>query len=200
MQDDYRIRIEVEGEEHASGLLDRIGLGAGGETRDLAGELRERRLAVSRDGGEIFVYAGSRREAEQARAVVEEEVREAGLEAATISQVEHWLEDEDRWDDEPPGPDIEEETLARGYAPWEVRVECASHGEARELADRLEGEGYGIERRWKYVIAGAATKEDATELAGRLHGQVEPGGELVWETVPGNPFAVFGGMGTAGPL
>ncbi len=30
----------------------------------------------------------------------------------------------------------------RGYAPWEVRVECDSYGEARELAERLEAEGY----------------------------------------------------------
>ena len=35
-------------------------------------------------------------------------------------------------------------------------------------------------------------------LAARVHGEVEPGGELVWETVPGNPFAVFGGLGGSG--
>jgi hypothetical protein len=46
------------------------------------------------------------------------------------------------------------------------------------------------------VIVGTATREDADALASRLHGQVEPGGELVWETAPGNPFAIFGGMGT----
>jgi hypothetical protein len=38
----------------------------------------------------------------------------------------------------------------------------------------------------------------AAAPAPRAHGEVEPGGELVWETVPGNPFAVFGGMGGAG--
>ena len=34
----------------------------------------------------------------------------------------------------------------------------------------------------------------AEALAKRVHGAVEPGGSLVWETVPGNPFAVFGGI------
>jgi hypothetical protein len=49
------------------------------------------------------------------------------------------------------------------------------------------------------VIAGTASREEATELAKRVHGEVEPGGELVWETTRTNPFAVFfGGMGGAG--
>ena len=55
-----------------------------------------------------------------------------------------------------------------------------------------------VERRWRYLIVGAASKEDADALAARVHGEVEPGGELVWETVPGNPFAVFGGLGGSG--
>jgi hypothetical protein len=196
-RDDWRIRIAVEHEEHAMGLLDRLGLGVGVEARALASELEERRLAVSRDGAEIFVYAASRREAERAREVVQAELRESGIEATT-TDVEHWLDEEDRWNSDPLEHDVEAETLARGYAPWEVRIACKSHADARDLADRLEAEGYGVERRWRYVIAGTASREQARELADRLHGEVEPGGELVWETVRGNPFAVFGGIGSAG--
>ena len=59
MADDWRIRIEVE-EEHAGGLLDRIGAELDDEARELARDLEQRRLAVSRDGDEIFVYASSR--------------------------------------------------------------------------------------------------------------------------------------------
>ena len=108
---------------------------------------------------------------------------------------EHWLHDEDRWDDEAPQPDIEEDLLERGYAPWEVRVECKSLDEARELADQLRAEGYGVSRTFTYVIAGTENREQATELARRIHGEVEPGGELVYEVQPRNPFAVFGGLG-----
>jgi len=79
-----------------------------------------------------------------------------------------------------------------------VRVSSESHRAARELADQLEQEGYSVERRWRHLIVGAASKEEAEALAARLHGEVEPGGELVWETVPGNPFAVFGGLGGSG--
>jgi hypothetical protein len=196
-RDDWRIRIDVDEEEHAAGLLDRLGLELGGEARELAAELRERRLAVSRDGNTVFVYASSRQEAEQAQAVVEAELRENRI-AVRSSVIEHWLEPEQRWDDEPPGETVDEELLERGYAPWEVRIPCRSHAEARELADRLEAEGYGVERRWQYVIAGTATRAEAKALAERVHGEVEAGGELVWEALPGNPFAVFGGMGGAG--
>ena len=192
--DDWRIRIEVEEEERASGFLERLTGNLGSEARELASNLESHRLAVSRDGETVFVYAATRGAAEQALAVVEAELREHGIEAR-ISQVEHWLDDEDRWDDEPPGETWEEEELARGYAPWEVRVECASHQEARELADQLEAEGYRPERRFHYLIVGTASREDADSLATRLHGEVEPGGELVYEVEPANPFAIFGGMG-----
>jgi len=195
--DDWRIRIEVEEEEHATGFLERLTGNLGSEARELATNLESHRLAVSRDGETVFVYAATHSAAEQAVAVVQAELREHGIEART-SRVEHWLDEEDRWDDEPPGETWEEEELARGFAPWEVRVSLPSHGQARALADTLESEGYAVERRWQYLIVGAASREDADALAARVHGEVEPGGELVWETVPGNPFAVFGGMGGSG--
>ena len=75
--------------------------------------------------------------------------------------------------------------LAEGYAPWEVRIRASDHGAARDLADRLEAEGYGVVRRWDTVIAGCASREDAKALADRLHGEVEAGGELVWEALQG---------------
>jgi hypothetical protein len=193
--DDWRIRIEVEGEEHATGLLERLTGDLGSEARELAQELEAHRLAVSHDADTVFVYASSRSEAEQAHAVVEAELRAHGIEART-SGIEHWLDEEDRWDDEPPGETWEEEELARGFAPWEVRVECASRQEAGELAERLEAEGYKPERRFQYLIDGTASREDADALAARLHGEVEPGGELVYEVEPTNPFAIFGGLGT----
>jgi hypothetical protein len=193
-EDDWRIRIEVE-EERAAGLLERLAGELGSEARELAEELKERRLAVSRDDDILFVYADTRTEAEQAHKVIEAELNESGIQART-SRVEHWLDEEDRWDDDPPGETWEEEELDRGFAPWEVRVECPSRQEARDLADRLAAEGYRPERRFHYLIVGTATREDADALAARLHGEVEPGGQLVYETGPANPFAIFGGLGS----
>ena len=190
--DDWRLRIEFD--DGARGLLARL---SRGDAEHLARELEAEKLAVSHDEDTVFFYAGSLAQIERALPTIDAEIRELGLEPREIVS-EHWRDEEDRWDSEPPGDTIEEETAEAGYAPWEVRIPCRSHGEARELADRLEAEGYGIVRRWSFVIAGVATREEAEELAIRLHGEVEPGGQLVWEATPGNPFVVFGGLGSDG--
>ena len=194
MSDNWRIRIELREEGSAGTLLGRLGLDLGSdEARRLAKELAGQRLAVSRDDEVVFVYADAQAQAERARQIVEAELADEGI-AAEI-QVERWLPDEERWSGEPRQETWEEEELRRGYAPWEVRVELDSHEEAERLADELEQEGYDVVRRWRYLIVGAASEEQARELARRLHGEAEPGGDVVWEVAPQNPFALFGGLG-----
>ena len=193
-QDDWRVRIELPDEGGAQDLLSRLGLRQSG-AEELADELREHRLAVSRDDDTVFVYAATGMQAEQAGRVIESELNDLGL-APSRFVTERWLHEEERWNDDPEGPDVEEELLERGYAPWEVRVEADSLREADDLAEQLRGEGYDVSRTFTYVIAGTRTREEAAELARRVHGEVEPGGELVYEVQPQNPFAVFGGLGT----
>ena len=196
--DDWRLRIEL-GPGGAHGLLRRIGI-VDTEADELARELRDEKLAVTRDEDTVFVYAGSQAQLDRARPAIDAELARLGISPALVRN-EHWLDDEDRWDDEPEAPSVEQEVAAGGYAPWEVRIPCRSHREARELAQRLEADGFGVVRRWSFVIAGTATREEAEELARSLHGEVGPGGELVWEATPGNPFAVFGGLaGDGTPL
>ncbi|MDX6517742.1 MAG: hypothetical protein QOF50_588 [Gaiellaceae bacterium] len=194
-KDDWRIHVELP--EDSEGTLGRLGLNLGSRAHELARELEGRRLAVSQDGSDLFVYAGTRREAERAREVVEAELADEGLQAQT-SRVQHWLHEHGHWSDELPEPSVDDELLAEGFAPWEVRVECESRDAARALAEQLESEGYGVVRQFRYVIAGTSTREEAKALAERVHGEVEAGGELVWEAFPGNPFAIFGGMGGTG--
>jgi hypothetical protein len=172
--DDFRIHVTSD---DAGALVQRLEA-----TRD-----HEGRFAVSRDGDDVFVYAPTYAEAQRADAII-----------GGGNRIERWLEAEERWDDEPPGETWEEEELDHGYAPWEVRVKCASREDAKALAEELEGEGYRPIRRWSYLIVGAVSREDADALAARVHGRVEAGGEVVWEAAPGNPFAVFGGMGGSG--
>ncbi|HVS86289.1 MAG TPA: SPOR domain-containing protein [Gaiellaceae bacterium] len=192
MADDWRIRIDVADERDT--LLERLGMELDDEARELARGLEQRRLAVSRDGDELFVYASTHADAEQARSVVDQVIGQSGLKATT-SGVEHWLEDEERWSNEPPGESWEDEARDEGYAPWEVRVTTGSRAEARALAERLEAEGLQPIRRFHLVIVGADTKEAADELAARLHGEVEASPAVV-EPLPSNPFAIFGGLGT----
>ncbi len=192
-RDDWRIRVELQ-PEHAGGFLSRLGGGLGSRARDLAKELEADKLAVSRDDDTLFVYAATRAQARQAQQIVEAELDEAGIEPLTV-KVEHWLAGEERWDDEPKGETWEEEVVDEGYSPWEVRVECPSHEAAEQLADQLEQEGQSVARRWKYLVVGADSEEEAKALATRLHGEVEAGGEIVYEAMPHNPFAIFGGLG-----
>jgi hypothetical protein len=194
MNDNWRIRIELGEHTHADTLLGRLGLDLGSdEAKRLARELQGHRLAVSNDEDTVFVYVDSPVQAEPARKLVEAELKDEGIEAEVVT--ERWLPEEERWSGEPPDETWEEETVDHGYAPWEVRVELTSHEEADRLADELESEGYDVVRRWRYLIVGAASEEDARDLAKRVHGDAEPGGEVVWEVAPQNPFAVFGGLG-----
>jgi hypothetical protein len=194
MSDDWRIRVELGETANAEALLGRLGLDLAEESRRLAEELKGRRLAVSNDEDTVFVYVDTPAEADSARQIVEAELAEEGIEPTELVS-EHWLPEEERWSGEPPSETWEQEEVEQGFAPWEVRVELDSHGEADQLADQLEGEGYDVARRWRYLIVGAASEEEARELARRLHGEAEPGGEVVWEATPSNPFAVFGGLG-----
>ena len=95
------------------------------------------------------------------------------------------------------------ESRRSGYAAWEVRVELASPEATEELAERLEAEGFAVVRRSTFLLVGAVNEDQAHALAERLAEEapegsrieVEPGGQMVWEVVPSNPFAVFGGLG-----
>ena len=194
MNDDWRIRIELGKSVHADTLLGRLGLDLGSdEAQRLAKELQGHRLAVSNDEDTVFVYVDSAAQAGQARKIVEAELKDEGIGAEVTT--ERWLPEEERWTGEPPSETWEEEVIEHGHAPWEVRVELASHDEADKLADELEREGFDVARRWRYLIVGAGSEEEARALAKRVHGDAEPGGEVVWEVAPQNPFAVFGGLG-----
>jgi hypothetical protein len=194
MSDDWRIRVELGETAHADTLLGRLGFDLGSdEAQHLANELQGHRLAVSNDEDTVFVYVDAAAQADQARKIVEAELQDEGIEAEAIT--ERWLPEEERWSGEPPSETWEEEVIEQGHAPWEVRVELPSHEEADTLADELEREGYDVARRWRYLIVGAGSEEEARALAKRVHGDAEPGGEVVWEVTPQNPFAVFGGLG-----
>jgi hypothetical protein len=49
-----------------------------------------------------------------------------------------------------------------------IRIDCRSHADAKELALRLEADGYRAVARWKTVIARTQTREAAERLARAL--------------------------------
>ncbi len=195
MADDWRVRVELadEGARKEFTRLLQDGLSPLGT--DLAQELQGGHVSVSGDDENLFVYADTAAKAERAHAVILSELEHHAIEATT-SAVEHWLEDEERWDNEPAGETWEEEVAEKGFAPWEVRLTCGSRREAIGLETQLEGEGYRPIRHWAHLIVGTDTREDADALAARLHGEVATGGAVVWEEAIDSdvvrPFAFFG--------
>ena len=71
-----------------------------------------------------------------------------------------------------------EEARAEGEFDWSVVVHLPSRDLAADLADRLSAEGVSVTRRWRYVVAGAATEERAEELADRLRSELPDDAEV----------------------
>ena len=195
MADDWRVRIEFESAESRRDFAELFATGLSPQGADIARALQGGHVSISGDAENLFVYADSPVRAERAHEVILAELEHHAV-TATTSGVERWLADEERWDNEPAGDTWEEEVTEKGYAPWEVRVACRSRHEAVALVSSLEDEGYRPIRQWSHLIIGAATREEADALAARLHGEVEPGGAVVWEEAIDSdvvrPFVFFG--------
>lgn len=214
MPDDWRITVDFDEEADGADLLERLG------ARRFASEERKRlgdRVIVSRDAARVYLYAESEQQAREVEGVVRHELTEQHARGAV--SVERWHPVEQVWKDasvplpESPGEVEEErerleeretaEAIATGGADWEVRIELPGHDETVELAERLEAEGMPVVRRHTYLLVGAVTEEAAQTLAERLRSEapegakvhVQPGGEMVWEVTPQNPFAILGGLG-----
>jgi hypothetical protein len=214
MGDDWRVTVDFDDEGDGAQFAERLA------AFELEAEERERlgdRVIVSRDGPRVFLYTDAEERARAVHETVSARIESEGLSALTA--FERWHPVEQAWKDPSvPMPRTEEqleaeherlqereaaESLETGRSQWEVRVELASHEDTVALAERLESEGIPLVRRYTFLLAGAVNEDDARALAERLEREVpegariavEPGGGLVWEVTPSNPFAVFGGLG-----
>ena len=202
MAEDWRVTVDLE---NGSGLS----LGERLDEHEIEEEARKRlgkAIAVSADGPRLFLYADTREAADQALEIVRAILAADGV-GATFS-LDRWHPLADEWrpgDESLPDTEAEREaeldraeaqdaadSAASGYGDWEVRIDLPGHSEAVALAERLEGEGMPVTRRWKHLIVGAADEEDANELAKRFRQEapqgttltVEPSGEMTWEAYP----------------
>ena len=213
MAEDWRVTATLD-EPDAGRLLSTL------HSAEVEGDARRqlgRRVAVSSDGDSVFLYADTEDAARGAARVLHAVLDEHSMRADV--KIDRWHHEEEEWvDASVPLPstaaehaaehahleaDEESESEQSGVADWEVRVELASHQDARALAEKLESEGTDCVRRWKFLLVGAGDEDDANALASRLQSEapagatvhVEPGSGLAWQLQPSNPFAVFGGLG-----
>jgi hypothetical protein len=214
MADDWRVTIDFDDEGDGTQLAEWLAaVDLEGEQRSTLGD----RVIVSRDGPRVYLYADSEAPAREVLRTVSARIEQEGHAAATA--LERWHPVEQVWKDGSiPLPDTAEaiadeherlqvreaaESAETGEAQWEVRIELPSHEETVALAERLESEGIPVVRRYTFLLAGAANEDDASALANRIRDEVsesaqvevEPGGGMVWEVAPRNPFTLFGGLG-----
>ena len=67
-----------------------------------------------------------------------------------------------------------------------LQIRCASRADAKDLALRLQADGYRATRRWCAVTARTDSPEAAGILVGKL--QLQPGGALVHDARRRLPF------------
>jgi len=193
MSDEWRVEVELGEEGHGLTLGERL------RALSLDDEARERlghRVMVTRDGSHLFLYAGTETAAREAERVARELVASEGLEARI--SLTRWHPAEESWKDaaEPLPEDAAERARERerreaaeeraGEEGWEVRVDLPSVRETHELAERLSDEGLHVRRRWRFLLVGANSERQASELAERIRAEapaeaklhVEPSGEL----------------------
>jgi hypothetical protein len=163
--EEWRVEVDLDDEEHGYGLSERL------RSRDLDDEARERlgrRVAVTRDGPRLFLYAGTEQQAHEAERVVRELLEADGLTAEI--RVTRWDDQAEAWvsaEAREATPEQREAKPEDSYD-WLVRIHLPNRADAAALAERLEAEGLSVHRLWGYVEVDARTKDEADELATRL--------------------------------
>jgi hypothetical protein len=195
MEDEFRVEVELRDEAHGYSLGERL------RALDLDDEARKRlgkRVLVTRDGSRLFLYASTEEQAREAADVVRQLVDDEGLTAEI--ETTRWHPIAEEWKDVSiPLPRTAEEEQAEyaeheaaeireaaieGEYDWHVAIRAKGRDEAREVAARLGAEGYGVHRRWRYVLVDAPTEERAQELAERLRGELPEDSEVSVEVNP----------------
>jgi hypothetical protein len=214
MNDEWRLQVDPRDPSHAHALTERL------EARELEHDLSNAfhdRVIVSRDDDTVFLYAGSREQAESARQLLLDLAQEHGWELDL--ELKRWHPTAEDWEDPdkpPPADDAakvaehqaliaaeRKETEERGHPEFEVRVDLDSHRDALDLVERLRGEGLRPVHRWKYVLIGATDEDNAKALAKQIEDEAPPGSKVraegTWRAAyqerPANPFAFMGGLG-----
>jgi hypothetical protein len=215
VNDDWRLQVDMAADDHAHALTER--LAAQQLEHELSAAFHDR-VIVSRDGARVFLYAGTRAQAERARDAIEADADQHGWELEV--DFRHWHPIAEEWEDpdEPlPTDDAarraerealvareRERTAETGQPEFEVRVDLPSRHRAMELAAQLQEEGIPTVHRWRYLLVGATDEDSAKRLADRIRNEAPTGSRVsvegTWAKAyaeqPPNPFAVLGGLGS----
>jgi hypothetical protein len=202
--DDWRVTVTLQDEAHVGRLLESV---REHEVEDAVRRRLGHRVAVSAEGPSIFLYAGTENAAREADRVVRELTEQRGL--AADFALDRWHPVEEGWENaDATMPQTAEqraaehqrleedetrESLASGYAQWEVRIELPSRHAAVKLAERLRAEGRSVVRRWTLLVLGANDSDDASALALQIKKEAPADATVqVQEMGPLQPFTRLG--------
>jgi hypothetical protein len=206
INDEWRLQVDFIADGRLDALQDR--LDAEELEHDLS-EAFEDRVIVSRNETTIFLYAGSKDQAERARSLIERLCKENEEEVTIDFRRWHPIAEDWKPADEPLPDDSDEqraerqeaierelkETEERDYPEFEVRIDLPSRDEAERFAEQLRAEGLPVVHRWKFLLVGAIDEEHAKELAERFRAEGPPGSRAVaqgtWRPAYGQVFGPF---------
>jgi hypothetical protein len=189
--EDWRVEINLDDERAGYDIGERL------RSQDLDDEARARlgkRVYVSRNGAQLFLYAGSERQAREAELVVRELVGADNL-SAEFFGVTRWHPVEQEWKDASiPLPRTEteirqelerrEEAERReleeeGSYDWLVKINLPSAADAERIAETLEAAGHRVHRIWRWVTVDVLTEEIGNELISSLQ-EALPADAEIW--------------------
>jgi hypothetical protein len=211
--EDWRVKVDLHEEELGPVFIRWL------RENSLEDELADRlrgRVVVSHDEDKYFLYANAREQADAANEVVEKFLAEHQVHADV--EVQRWHDIEEEWEEASvPLPQSDEEIEAEhqrrvelerkesaedGMDEWEVQITLPDHKSTKALADKLEGEGVKVSRRWRHLIIPAPSEEDGQELADRIRDEAPPEAQIAvagsyGEVIANRPysgFSLFGGF------
>jgi len=201
---DWRVTVTLHDPAHVGRALESL------HEHEVEDDVRRRlghRVAVSAEGSQIFLYAGTENAAREADQVARELTKQHGLSADFA--LDRWHPIEEEWEDAAVAmPQTDEQRAAEhqrleedetresekyGYPQWEVRIEMPSRHAAEELADRLQAEGHPVVRRWTLLVLGADDSDDADALAQQVKQEVPADAKV--ETAELGPLLPFTQIG-----
>jgi hypothetical protein len=182
-RDEWRVEVTLDKEQHGESLGERL------HEHQLDDEARKRlggSIIVTRDGRDLFLYAWHEESAREAERVVRDLMEQDKL--AGQVRLMRWHPVADEWkpaDEELPENEAtvaaemaeheaegHREHRDSGEFPWEVVIDVPHVRETIPLAKKLREEGLPVKRRFRYLLIGADTEDDAVELGKRLEGEV----------------------------
>jgi len=182
---DWRVTISLTGQAHVEQARQSI------SEQEVEQDVRQRlgrNIVVGAGDSEIFLYAGTEVAATEAERTAREVLGQLGIGAEFA--LHRWHPIEEEWqspDVAMPQTEAERQaehqrledtetadSVAAGSAMWQARVELESHRDAVALAHKLQGEGYPVVRRWKFLVAGANNEDEAQALAEHIRQEAPP--------------------------